>query len=101
MKAVQVRYTVKPEFVEQNKKNITAVMEALKANPIEGMLYSSYTDDEGNTFVHINMAKDGDTLSRINELAEFLHFRKELKASEPIAPPKASPMDLVAAAFDL
>lgn len=46
MKAVKVQYTVKPEYADQNKANIRKVMAALKANPIEGMLYSSYTSGD-------------------------------------------------------
>ena len=101
MKAVKVQYTVKPEYVDQNKSNIQRVMAALKAKPIVGMLYSSYTIDEGNTFVHINICKDEETLSKINDLPEFLEFRKGLKASQPVSPPKATSLELVGAAFDL
>lgn len=101
MEAVKVQYTVQPEYVDQNKDNIRAVMEAIKANPIEGMLYSSYTIGEGNTFVHINIARDEDTLSKINDLPEFQAFRQQLKASGPISPPQGTKLNLVAAAFDL
>ena len=41
MKAVKVQYVVKPEYVNQNKANIKMVMDKLKSDPIEGMLYSS------------------------------------------------------------
>ena len=101
MKAVQVRYTVKPEYAEQNKANIRKVMEALKANPIEGMHYSSFTLNDGQTFVHINMAKDEETLAKLNNLPEFLHFRKSLKESGPVSPPAPTDLHLVAAGFDL
>lgn len=101
MKAVKVQYTVQPAFVIQNKANIQKVMDALKANPIEGMLYSSYTIEEGNTFVHINMAKDEETLSKINDVSEFLEFRKALKGSGLIVPPKQTTLNLVAAGFEL
>lgn len=102
MKAVKVQYTVKPEYVDQNKTNIRRVMETLIANPISGMQYSSYTTDEDpNTFVHINMAKDQETMSKLSELPEFNTFRTELKASGPVSPPKSTNLDLVGAGFDL
>ena len=102
MKTVKVQYTVREEFVEQNKANIRKVMAALKENPIEGMLYSSYTlEDDEKTFVHINICKDGETMSKINEVEAFLEFRKALKESGLISPPKASKLQLVAAGFDL
>lgn len=101
MKAVQVRYTVKPEYVEQNKANIRKVMDALRANPIEGMLYSTYTLEDGQTFVHINIARDGETLSKVNNFQEFKEFRTALKASTPISSPNQTELTPVAAGFEL
>ena len=65
MKAVKVTYTVQPEYAEQNKNNIQRVMSALRANPIPGMQYSTFILDDGQTFVHINMSKDQETLSKL------------------------------------
>ena len=101
MKAVQVRYTVKPEYVEQNKANIRKVMAKLKAEPVEGMQYSTYILEDGQTFVHINMAKDDETMSKLGNLQEFKDFRMGLKASEPISPPRQTKLHLVAAGFEL
>ena len=101
MKAVKVQYTVKPEYVDQNKANIQKVMEAIKANPIEGMHYASFTLEDGQTFVHINMAKDGETMSKLSKVPEFKAFREALKASGPLSPPKSDALDLVGAGFDL
>ena len=101
MKAVKVQYTVKPEFAEQNKANIRKVMDALRKNPIEGMLYSTYTIDDGNTFVHINIARDEQTMSKLNDLQEFMDFRMALRASEPISPPDQTKLTPVGAGFEL
>ncbi len=101
MKAVQVQYTVQPEYVEKNKDNIQKVMEALKANPIAGMLYSSYILDDEQTFVHINIAKDSETMSKLNDLPEFKEFRMGLKASNPVSPPKPTNLNSVGAGFEL
>jgi quinol monooxygenase YgiN len=102
MKAVKVTYSVKPEYVEENKKNIRKVMDALKANPIKGMLYSSFTDDENpNTFIHINMATDDNVMRKINGIQEFKDFQQALKTSRPISPPKATKLKLVGAGFNL
>lgn len=101
MKAIKVQYTVQPDFVEDNKSNIRKVMDRLKVEPIDGMLYSSYTLDDGQTFVHINIAKDGDTMNKLNDVEEFQQFRKALKASGPVHPPKATPLDPVGAGFVL
>lgn len=102
MKAVKVEYTVRPEYVEVNKMNIKKVMDAIKLNPIAGMQYSSYTDnDHPNTFIHINMAKDDETMSKLNDLKEFTEFRMALKASQPLSPPKQTKLNLVASGFNI
>ena len=101
MKAVKVQYTVKPEYVDQNKANIRKVMEAIRLNPIPGMKYASFTLDDGQTFVHINMAKDEETLSKLGEVKEFEEFRTALKASEPLSAPQAEKLHLVDAGFDI
>ena len=101
MKAVKVQYTVKPEYVQQNKANIARVMKAIKAQPIDGLLYSSYTLDDGQSFVHINIARDAETFAKLSEVPEFNEFRKALKESEPVSPPVSENLNLVAAGFDL
>lgn len=101
MKAVQVRYTVKPEYAEQNKANIGRVMGALRANPIAGMHYASFTLDDGQTFVHINMARDQETLSALGSVPEFKEFQAALKASGPLSPPKPENLNLVDLGFEL
>ena len=101
MKAVKVQYKVKKEYIAQNKINIIKVMDKLKIDPIEGMLYTSYTMDDGQTFVHINITKDLETRNRLNELKEFNAFRRSLKESDPIEPPKSTNLELVGAGFEL
>lgn len=100
MKAVKVQYTVRPEYVEQNKANIRRVMQELKANPIEGMQYASFVLDDGQTFVHINMAKDEQAMGGLTNLGVFNDFRAALKASKPLSPPKSEALNLVEAGFE-
>ena len=101
MKAVRVQYTVKPEYVETNKANIERVMNTLRSNPIPGMQYASFLLDDGQTFVHINMAQDQETMDKLQQVAEFNEFRAQLKASGPVAPPQSENLNLVAAGFEL
>lgn len=99
MKAVKVQYTVQPEYAEQNKANIRKVMAHLKANPVEGMFYSSHVLDDGQTFVHINIARDEATMSKLNEVEAFSEFRMALKASGPVTPPAQTNLNVVDAGF--
>lgn len=101
MKAVRVQYTVKPGYVEQNKKNIEAVMNAIRANPINGMLYATYQMPDAVSFMHLNVAVDGETMDKLNAVEEFKIFRNELKASEPVVPPKAEDLGFVGSSAEL
>jgi hypothetical protein len=95
MKAIRVQYTVKPEYVETNKKNILAVMAELEKNPIKGMLYKAFLLDDGQTFMHLNLSKDEETMGLLNGVEQFNTFRMQLKASEPLSPPKSENLSLI------
>ena len=86
MKAVKVQYTVKSDFVDQNKANIRKVIEALRSKPIHGMLYCSL---------------DEETLSKISDVKEFGELRAALEASGPVSPPTSENLNLVDAGFVL
>jgi hypothetical protein len=101
MKAVKVEYVVQEEYAAQNKENIQRVMNRLKSNPIEGMLYSTYVLEDGVSFVHINIARDEETMAKLQEVEEFNNFRAALKASQPVQPPKQTKLELVGAGFEL
>ena len=101
MEAIKMQYTVRPEFVEQNKANIRRVIDALRRKPIDGIRYASFTLDDGETFVHFNFFESLEVQARFQALKEFRAFRKALRASKPVAPPRAERMDLVASGFDL
>lgn len=101
MKSVKVTYQVKPKFIEQNKKNIQAVMNYLKDNPIEGMYYSTYQLDDEGSFMHINFARDEETMNKLNDVNAFVEFRMQLKASEPIESPKSQNIEFVGAGWKI
>ncbi len=101
MNAVKVEYTVRPEFVDQNKANIRRVMGALRSSPIEGLKYVAFTRDDDQTFVHLNISKDEATLAKFTDMAEFKAFQKALRESEPISPPSPEHLSVVDAGFEI
>lgn len=101
MKAVKVEYTVKPEYVSTNQENITKVMEFLKSNPIEGMFYKAFLMDDGQSFMHINIAKDQKTMDKLMDVELFNEFRKQLKGSGPINAPKQTNLEKVGPGWDI
>ena len=101
MKVVRVQYTVKPEYVEQNIKNIQAVMADLQANPIEGLRYATFQLPDGNSFMHLNLSNSAEALAQFRERARFQTFRMGLKESGPVSPPKAEDLTLVGASYEI
>lgn len=100
MKTTRVLYQVKPEFVEQNKANIRAVMDDLRQNPIEGFIYSSHYFGDGK-FMHFSMATDESAAEQLNQREAFNSFRAQVKGSEPIEPPKSEYPELVGSNVDM
>jgi len=101
MKSVRVQYTVKPSYADTNKANIGKVMDALKTNPIDGLIYLACTLDDGETFIHTVVARDETAQKQLTDLAEFKSFQSALKESEPVSPPSPENMNLVGASFDI
>lgn len=95
MKAVRVQYTVKPEYVETNKKNIQAVMKHLEDNPIAGMWYRAFLLEDGQSFMHVNICDNEEIMGKLNDVELFTKFRMELKASGPLSPPKSESITMV------
>ena len=58
MKLIRVQYTIKPEFVENNKKNISAVMDEIKSIGDNDVKYIASQHEDGNTFMHVVIYKN-------------------------------------------
>jgi hypothetical protein len=95
MKIVKVTYTIKSEFVEQNRKNIEIVMADLQQSNHAGILYHTCLAPDGKTFIHTAFFKSDDDQKVLNELTSFRHFQEQLKASGPEAPPKQELLTLI------
>ena len=101
MKTVMVQYTVKPEFVETNRSNISNVMAELRQINDAGIKYSTFILEDGQTFIHFAMFRDEDGQKKLNELESFKKFGAELKASGPLAPPNPLVLSLVDSGYDI
>lgn len=95
MKITRHRYTVKPEFVEQNRQNLDEFIAALTAAPVTGLSYRVFLEGDGQTFLHLVASQD-DPSAVITGLPSFKKFQSELVASEPVAKPDQVSMSLVA-----
>jgi hypothetical protein len=99
MTIIRHRYTVRPEYAMQNKRNIDEFITALTAASVPGLLYRVFLEEDGQTFLHLVISQ-GDPSELIMGLASFKKFQSELLASDPVVKPDRVGMSLVAASGD-
>ena len=95
MKATRVQYTARAEFVEENKKNIEAVMRELRAQNNSDVRYAVYVHDDGRTFMHLAQHNSVEAERFPTSLESFRHFQTRLKEHLEVAP-KVEKFQLVA-----
>ncbi|MDQ7949579.1 MAG: hypothetical protein REI93_12080, partial [Pedobacter sp.] len=81
MISVKVSYTVKPEFVAQNKKNISIFLADFKKMFAVNFLYNVYLQADGVTFLHVSMYENEDVQEQVLNVPSFLSFQKECDES--------------------
>lgn len=77
MISVQVSYTVKPEFVQQNKKNINVFLSDFKKLVNANFLYNVFLKEDGLTFLHVSMYENEEVQQEVLNVPSFLMFQKE------------------------
>jgi hypothetical protein len=94
MKVTRVQYTVRSEFAEQNKQNIAAVMNELRALGRSDVTYAVYVQGDGKTFMHLVHQNTTEAERFPTSLESFKHFQTQLKENLEI-PPKVETFGLV------
>lgn len=77
MISVKVTYTIKPEFVEQNKANIKIFLEDFKKLDPSNFKYDVFLYDNGITFLHISSYKNSAIQNQVLNIPSFKNFQKE------------------------
>jgi hypothetical protein len=101
MKIVQVIYTTKPEFTEQNQANIIQVMTDLQNLKHPGINYNACLYADNKTFIHTAFFGSDEDQKMLNELPSFKHFQQELRASGLETAPKQELLSLVGASNNI
>lgn len=101
MKAVLVRYTVKPEFADTNAANVELAMRSIRALGDDGIRYQAFRQSDGVTFVHFGMYRDEAAAERATAVESFKAFQKALKESGPVIPPSAEWLELVGSSYPI
>jgi hypothetical protein len=91
----RVQYTVRQEYVEQNKANIRRVIAAVSALAHPDISYSVFIEEDGKTFVHLPVFANEVAQKEFSQLESFTTFRSELKASQPEVPPLTTKLSLI------
>jgi|SRR5882724_2414453 len=98
MKIVQVTYTAKAGFSQQNQLNIKNVMADLQQLAHAGIFYHTCMGSDGKTFIHTAFFQSDEDQKLLASLASFKSFQEQLKASIPEVPPRQELLTLVDAA---
>lgn len=94
MRVTRVQYTVRSEFVEENRQNIEAVMRELRALGNNEVRYAVYLHDDGRTFMHLVHQNSTQAERLPTSLESFKHFQARLKQNLEV-PPKVETFAMV------
>ncbi|MFA6278111.1 MAG: hypothetical protein WC622_15285 [Pedobacter sp.] len=101
MISVKVSYTVKPEFVAQNKQNISVFLSDFKKLVDKSFLYNVYLEEDGLSFLHVSMYENEEVQQQILTIPSFLQFQKERDESGLNDAPKIEVLTLIGSSLRL
>jgi hypothetical protein len=96
-----IRYSVKAEYVAQNKANISLVMEEPRALGRTDIRYSVFVEDDGKTFNHWPLFASAEAKKVFEALKSFKAFQAALQGGYREAPPTVTNLTPVDSSYDL
>lgn len=96
-----IRYTVKAEYVAQNRANISRVMAELRALGRPDIHYSVYMEDDGKTFNHWSHFASDEARKVFGNLESFKAFQAALQDGSWEVPPTVTNLTLLGSSYDL
>ncbi len=97
----QNRYTVQAAYAAQNQKQISRVVEELRALRRTDIRYSVFVEDDGKTFLHLLFCANDEAEQVFFLLASQQAFQAGLAESHLEVPPTMTTLRLVSATSDL
>lgn len=73
---VIVSYTVKPEFVSENKRNIQKFLNGFKALDQTKFEYKVFVKEDGVTFVHFSNYENEEVQNMVLNIPSFKEFQR-------------------------
>lgn len=77
MITVKVTYSVKPEFVEKNKQNISRFLNDFKKLDPSDFRYAVYLLEDGVSFLHFSTYTNEEIQKEVLQVESFKSFQKE------------------------
>ena len=87
-----IRYTVKPDQIDENERLVRAVYQVLAQVKPAGIRYATYKLSDGASFVHVVSYQDKDGQQRLTSLPAFKAFSVGV-AQRCETPPQIVEMD--------
>jgi hypothetical protein len=78
MRRIMVRYTVKPDRVEENEGLVRAVYEELHRTRPEGIRYATFRLGDGLSFMHVASVETADGRNPLADVAAFARFQQDI-----------------------
>ena len=101
MISVKVSYTIKPEFVAQNRNNISVFLSDFKKLTSLNFLYNVYLQEDGVTFLHVSMYDNEEVQQKILNVPSFLDFQQQRDESGLVQKPIIEKLNLVGSSLSL
>lgn len=101
MKTVKVTYTVKPEYVQENKKHIDKFVGDLRELNNPGLQYTAHLGEDGKTFVHLATFDNEETQKILLGLESFKTFQKNRDNSGLESDPVIEELSVVASSYSI
>jgi hypothetical protein len=101
MKIVRIKYSTKPEYVQQNQANIWNVMTDLQKLNKSGINYHCCLGADGKSFTHTAFFESEEDERILLGLPVFKHFQEQLMANGIETPPKQELLSLVGSSKDI
>jgi len=88
-----VRYTVKPDRIEENDRLSRAVFDELRATRPEGIVYALYKEPDGASYVHLFANLRDDSSEAVTGLPSFVTYQANI-GERCSTPPSATRLGL-------
>ena len=101
MISVKVSYTVKPDFVAQNKVHVSAFLADFKKLTSLNFLYHVYLQEDGQTFLHISMYENEEVQQQVLNVPSFVYFQEQRDQSGLAQQPTIEKLQVIGSSLGL